>query len=304
MFISFLKTKLRFFSITICFLAGTAGIFSVQITEESTRRTMEAGHEFIKYIDICVTNFGSKEDIDKFHKANEHYYNAALLNLRNQYSEAYQELNKSLEILKYLYSDILQKKYLEDAKKILDKTAIAILYSNDIQAKYYLKLGYRNYELARQLQVQGYNFNKYLFSQKIKYFIQGIESARLAKKYAILALIESNISIFEKDEYRKRSFDETYAKQEIEKISNFEKVENDLRNLIFKKLINNDNQLFLHHYDNYKIYFKDKESAIKESAKRLKSKNTADNSKQPNNQTPAKPQKTPAAKPNQTKPNK
>jgi len=270
-------------------MSAQAVIYSIPITQETTNRTIQNNQEYIKFLDVSISNFGSKEELDKFHKANEHFYDGALFFLQNQYSPAYAEVNKSMEILKYLYSDILKNKYLVDTKKLLDDTAVSILHSNDIQAKHYLNLGYRNYELARQLQVKGHNFNKYLFSQKIKYFIEGIETARLAKKYGLLALVESRTTIFEKEAYRKRNFNETYGYEENPQISGFEKVENQLKNFIFRKLIDNKSDFFLHHYDNFKYYFTGKSSALKESTNRMKisNKREAENSAMPKRkQTP------------------
>ncbi|MDH5718109.1 MAG: hypothetical protein OEZ22_10775 [Spirochaetia bacterium] len=268
---NFKKNNLILRHLLIILFLFSNSLFPVQIDRQGTKRVLELNREYLEFIDVSVSNFGSEKNKDDLIKANQHFYDAKLFYLQNQNLKSYEQINKSLEILKYLYMDIIENKYLPETKELLNITSRSILHSNDLQAAYYLNQGYSQWELSRQKYVQGKNFNRYLFSTKLSYFREAIEVIRLSKRYALLAIIESKTPIFEKKEYKKITYNDVIQKDDLtSKISNFEKVQNNLQNIIYRKLIADENNFFLHHYDSYKKFASGKNSVLHSGKNQLK----------------------------------
>lgn len=227
---------------------------------------------FIEFANVSVSNFGSPENEKALKEANQHNFNANLYYLESNYVDAFKEIRLSQEILLDLYYDILQKRYIEDSRTLLDLNAPIIIQSKDRKSAHFLQLGYRDVEVARQFRDMGYNYNRFLFSNKIRYYIDGIKRARRAKRFAFLALIESKTPIEDKEDYQTQTWDDVRNKDEREKIRDYERVKNNLVNQMNRKLYSDTMNFFLHHDDNYGLISGQKKSLLKDSFKELQTK--------------------------------
>jgi hypothetical protein len=227
---------------------------------------------FIEYANVCVSNFGSAENEKALKLANQHHFNANLYYLESNYVDAFREIRLSQEILLDLYYDVLQKRYLEDSRLLLDLNAPVIIQSKDKKSAHLLQLGYRDVEVARQFRDMGYNYNRFLFSNKIRYYIDGIKRARRAKRFAFLSLIESKTPIEDKAEYQTQTWEEHKNKDDRENVRDYERVKFNMVNQINRKLYADGMNYFLHHDDNYGLISGQKKSMLKESFKELETK--------------------------------
>lgn len=244
-------------------------LFAVSPDQTFTERALSENRYFIEFINIGVSNFGTQKNIDDLKEANQHNFNANLWYLQSNYSAAFKEIRRSQEILKDLYYDLLVNRYLEDARTLLDMSAPQIVQSKDKKAEMFLRLGYRDLEAARQYGTMGYNYNRFLFSNKVHYYIDAVKRARRAKRFAFLAIIESNTPYEEKDDYRLQTIDEALRQVEREQVSDFERVRNLLTNQLNRRLYEDTFHFFEHHYDNYGYIAEGKTNVVKEGTKDL-----------------------------------
>ncbi|MBL8034410.1 MAG: hypothetical protein JNJ69_11945 [Leptospiraceae bacterium] len=246
---------------------------------------------FIEFANVCVSNFGSAENEKALKDANQHNFNANLYYLESNYVDAFKSVRLSQEILLDLYYDILQKRYIEDSRTLLDLNAPTIIQSKDKKSAHFLQLGYRDVEVARQFRDMGFNYNRFLFSNKIRYYIDGIKRARRAKRFAFLSLIESKTPIEDKVDYQTQTWDEARNKDDREKIRDYERVKNNMVNQMNRKLYADGMNFFLHHDDNYGLISGQKKSLLKDAFKELQTKRPEKTQRQPD--YPAKDQPEP-----------
>ncbi|MCS6985141.1 MAG: hypothetical protein NZM25_08485 [Leptospiraceae bacterium] len=224
---------------------------------------------FIEFINVGVSNFGTEKNVKQFKEAVQHNFNANLWYLQSDYVRAYQEIRRSQELLRDLYMDLLQNRYLEDARVLLDISAPQIIQAKDKHAEHLLRLGYRDVEAAKIFQLKGYNYNRFLYSNKIRYYIDGIKRARRAKRFAFLALIESKTPYEDKKEYQKQTLDDYLQGVEREDITDYERVLNTLTNMLNRRLFQDTYNFILHHNDNYGLIAREKKNLLKETTAEL-----------------------------------
>lgn len=284
----------------------TSFVWAAAPDQGFVEKILRENRYFIEFANVSVSNFGSPENEKALKEANQHNFNANLYYLESNYVDAFKEIRLSQEILLDLYYDILQKRYIEDSRTLLDLNAPIIIQSKDRKSAHFLQLGYRDVEVARQFRDMGYNYNRFLFSNKIRYYIDGIKRARRAKRFAFLALIESKTPIEDKEDYQTQTWDDARNKDEREKIRDYERVKNNLVNQMNRKLYSDTMNFFLHHDDNYGLISGQKKSLLKDSFKELQTKRPAKEKRNPD--YPAKDQpeakKPEAAKTDQGAPKK
>jgi hypothetical protein len=293
----------QFLSVVYLFVIvlGLPAVQAAAPDQGFVEKILRENRYFIEFANVCVSNFGSPENEKALKQANQHNFNANLYYLESNYVDAFKEIRLSQEILRDLYYDILQKRYIEDSRSLLDLNAPIIIQSKDRKSAHFLQLGYRDVEVARQFRDMGYNYNRFLFSNKIRYYIDGIKRARRAKRFAFLALIESKTPIEDKEDYQTQTWDDARNKDESEKIRDYERVKNNLVNQMNRKLYTDTMNFFLHHDDNYGLISGQKKSLLKDSFKELQTRRPE---KQPRNpEYPAKDQpEVKKAEPAQTEP--
>lgn len=255
--------------VVILLLAG-GRLFSLSPTQTLVERILNENRYFLEFINTSVSNFGTQNNIKQLKDANQKHFNANLWYLQSEYSKAYKEIRGSQEILRDLYLDLLENRYIEDTQTLLNISAPVIIQSKDKKAELFLRLGYRDLASSHQYRKVGYNYNKFLYSNKIRYFIDGIKRARRAKRYAFLALIESKTPLEEKEDYKKQTLDEALnPEHRFERQTDYERIRNTLTNRINRQLIENTHNFFLHHADNYGFVGQGKDPILENSVDEL-----------------------------------
>jgi len=254
------------------FFAAVASPYAAAPDQGFVEKILRENRYFLEYANVAVSNFETPENIKALKEANQHNFNANLYYLESNYVSAFKEIRMSQEILLDLYYDILNKRYIEDSRTLLDLNAPVIIQSKDKKAALFLQLGYRDVEVARQFRDMGYNYNRFLFSNKIRYYIDGIKRARRAKRFAFLSLIESKTPIEDKAEYQTQTWEDARNKDDRETIRDYERVKNNMVNQMNRKLYTDTYNFFLHHDDNYGLISRQKKSLLKDAFKELQTK--------------------------------
>ncbi len=270
--------------IQIIVLFSATAVFSVSPDQTFTERALKDNRYFLEFINKGVSNFGTEKNIEQLKEANQHNFNANLWYLQSDYVSSFKEIRASQELMRDLYLDLLTNRYIEDARYLLDLSAPRIVQSKDKKAEMFLRLGYRDLEVSRQYYLKGFNYNRFLFSNKIRHYIDGIKRARRAKRFAFLALIESKTPVEEKDEYRTQTLDEALRKIETEDISDYERVKNLLTNMINRQLFKDEYNFFLHHYDNYGYISEEKENILRKGSETLNTDDVSGKLKPPSSE--------------------
>jgi hypothetical protein len=158
--------------------------------QTTTERILKENKDFVEFINVSVTNFadGKKED---FRKIYEKHFNADIAYLQSDYKRAFKRVYSSQGDMEKLYRDMVKEYYLEDSKAILDRLAPDIIRSKSPRARLYLTLGYRDRTVSWVHYTVGDASNPKLFSYKLYKYVDAIKMARRAKRYAFLALFES-----------------------------------------------------------------------------------------------------------------
>lgn len=263
---------IRRFILALFVPCAFATLYSAAPDQGFVEKILRENRYFIEYANVSVSNFGSAENEKALKDANQHNFNANLYYLESNYVDAFKEVRLSQEILLDLFYDVLQKRYLEDSRALLDLNAPIIIQSKDRKSAHFLQLGYRDVEVARQFRDMGFNYNRFLFSNKIRYYIDGIKRARRAKRFAFLSLIESKTPIEDKVDYQTQTWDDARNKDDREKIRDYERVKNSLANQMNRKLYTDNMNFYLHHDDNYGLISGQKKSLLKDAFKELQTK--------------------------------
>lgn len=166
-----------------------AAVFSSH-DQTSTERILKENKEFVEFINISVTNFagGKKEDFKKIY---EKHFNADIAYLQSDYKRAFERVYTSQGEMEGLYRNMVKEYYLEDSKSILDRLAPGIIRSKSARARLYLTLGYRDRTVSWVHYTVGDASNPKLYSYKLYKYVDAIKMARRAKRFAFLALFES-----------------------------------------------------------------------------------------------------------------
>jgi|JI10StandDraft_1071094.scaffolds.fasta_scaffold27035_5 hypothetical protein len=266
------KTTLKAIGLTIGIAFAGSVVSAAAPDQGFVEKILRENRYFIEFANVNVSNFGSPENEKALKDANQHNFNANLYYLESNYVDSFKEIRLSQEILLDLLYDVLQKRYIEDARALLDLNAPSIIQSKDKKSAHFLQLGYRDVEVARQFRDMGYNYNRFLYSSKIRYYLDGIKRARRAKRFAFLSLIESKTPIEDKAEYTTQTWDDAINKDDREKIRDYERVKNNMVNQMNRKLYTDGMNFFLHHDDNYGLISGQKKSLLKDAFKELQTK--------------------------------
>lgn len=206
---------------------------------------------FIDFLNPGVSNFAEEEHLKIFRAAALEHYKAHKEYLSGHYKETHAHIRESQKILKDLYYMVLNDYYQKDTRELLERNSAMIIETKDVRAAHFMRLGYRDLKVSEIFEGKGFHHNKHLYSTKIWFYIDAIKYARQAKRYAFLAIIESQTPFADKDDFKVQTIDDYFNKPEPEKQRDFERVQNRLINLINRKLIVNNYNFFFHHYDNY-----------------------------------------------------
>jgi len=181
------KVRTALIAAAIIFASSSVFPFSDQTT---TERILKENKRFVEFINVCVTNFADDKKED-FRKVYEKHFNADVAYLQSDYRRAYKRVYASQGEMENIYREMVKNKYLEDSKKILDRFAPGIIRSKNARARLYLTLGYRDRTVSWTHYTVADASNPKLYSYKLYKYVDAIKMARRAKRFAFLALFES-----------------------------------------------------------------------------------------------------------------
>jgi len=170
----------------VILIFGVTGSFAA-VDQTFVERIVKENRLFIDFVDLCVTDFAPDKKNDLFLIYQKHF-NAEIAFLQGDYKRAFDNIYDSQKDMVGLYEKLLTEYYLEDSKNILDGFAADIIRSKHTGAKQYLTLGYRDRALSRSFYISGEASHPKLYSYKIYKYLEAINMARRAKRYAFIAL--------------------------------------------------------------------------------------------------------------------
>jgi len=157
------------------------------VDQTFVERILKENREFVDFIDLSVTNFAPDKKNELFTIYQKHF-NAEVAFLQGDYKRAFDNVYDSQKDMVALYEFVLTEYYLEDSKNILDGFAPDIIRTKNTAAKQYLTLGYRDRTLSRTFYISGEASHPKLYSYKIFKYLEAINMARRAKRYAFISL--------------------------------------------------------------------------------------------------------------------
>ncbi len=235
-------------SLAVILLFGVTSSFAA-VDQTFVERILKENREYVDFIDLSVTNFAPAKKNELFTIYQKHF-NAEVSYLQGDYKRAFDNVYDSQKDMVALYELILTEYYLEDSKNILDGFAADIIRSKNTAAKQYLTLGYRDRTLSRSFYISGEASHPRLYSYKIFRYLEAINMARRAKRYAFIALYTGQD-----------------AKGKLKIYNQMFKAENEKGGLFFKRFVDK----------NEKDFIIEMNKTYEESEKELADKSTAGN---------------------------
>lgn len=235
-------------------MIGVAGFFPAALQAESPNHInmgvlIERNQSDVRYLDICISNLSINDAegnpdamraqvIGLFREALQHDYHANLWYMQGKYAAAYKEMQKSQNFLQQAYEKVLRR-YNDATMALLDAAAPIALRTRDASAGHLLRTAFRDLTHARNFHMRGYNINPRYHTNQLHYYRSGIERARRARRYGLLAMIEARLPLEERDQYQLVTYDDirTGARKDDPKMNDYNRVETALRNMISRNLI-------------------------------------------------------------------
>lgn len=264
--------RVKFVCLTIVAVMIFSGKhFAASLDQNNISRLISFNERSLQFIDVCVSNFGTEEHKELLKQANQDNFTGKIWYLQNEYRRSYDFLNKSQGILRTLYLKMFQEVYAISARQLLEEFSAQIVEQRDKHANYYLKMGYRDLEMARQYSVMGYNYNRFLYSNKIVLYTDAIKYARKAKRYAMRSIIEVNTPMMDKPAYKKQTITEGlgYAPRFKEKAGVYISLRREINGLISTRKLSREAKYLLHHDDNYGRISENKTSVLNDMVDEL-----------------------------------
>lgn len=266
--------KKSLFAIVLLFMVRVSSVHGVLADQAFMTNALPENRHFIEFLNVALTNFGDPAKIGDFDKAVLYDFNANIHFMSGEYVQSHKEVLKSQKLLRNLYYQILAKQYIPDTDKLLKMSAPIIFHAKDKKAENYLTLGYRHLAKARILLSRGLNTNRFLYSTKISIYIKAFIDIRLAKKYAIMALVESKIPMVDKDTYQTQTLNQRLKLSQPAKISQYDMIKYSIDDALYRKQLPPNYPFLLHHADNFGYIYGNKKSALSGANEKLDGNNT------------------------------
>lgn len=236
--------------------------YAVSPDEENLNILIQENKAHFQFINVAISNMRSpklenptdkntppaKEDDDSPDKKMDNpYYNdfltanlkdfeGTVLHFKGDYKNAQAPLKEAQIKLKEIYESALER-HTEFTRVLLIYATHKILKTNDISAKYLLKLAYKELKLAENCYTMGWNNAPYQYRNKISLYESGIRASRKARRFGILALIEQKIPNDQKRLYKKEKFNEFKDSEYDGSVNDYEYLKKTLRNNIENKWV-------------------------------------------------------------------
>jgi hypothetical protein len=115
---------------------------------------------------------------------------AQILYMKFTFHESFVEIRRSQKLMIDLYRTILDQD-ISGSQKLLNGFAPEIASKKEATSRHYLYMGYRDLALARQYFLMADNYQEALYSMRLYKYVHAIKLAKHARRYAMLAALES-----------------------------------------------------------------------------------------------------------------
>ncbi len=192
----YFKTRAIIALLAAIALAGTATPLFAQRTKSSNRageqvkaeKGLKDNRYFFYFINSSVTNFGTDQDRKSFREAILRDMISQMLYMRYLFHESYVEIRKAQALLIEVYRSTLQRD-IDNARLLLNGIVPSVFDTDDRDANLYLRLGYRDLNVAKIYLGMGDNITEKLYSMRLYKYVEAMKTAKHGSRYAILGMI-------------------------------------------------------------------------------------------------------------------
>lgn len=213
----------------------------------SVKEAIQRNEADLKFIDVFLTNLDLNETPgSELRKRNIEIYNEAirrdffgnLYYLRGEYGPAYREISRSRDHLRDVYRNIIEY-YLDTTGILLEEPSVRILRTDDAYARSLLQQGFRHSARAGELNTRATGTRNHLKGNQINLYRQAFSEMLLARRFAVLAAIQSVTPRSEKEKNRYVSYDE-YVTGKVSRPQepDYDKIRKKLQTVIGRGLLN------------------------------------------------------------------
>ncbi len=160
--------------------------------QRHAQKSLKDNRYFIKFINPTISNRGTDNEIRLYEEAIRHDLIGRILYMKFSFHNAFVELKKSQLLMIELYKQVILYD-VKDSRNLLNNAAPEILKNKEHYPKKYLSLGYRSSKWAERIMVMADNLPERNYSIRLYEYSKAVKRAKFAKRYAILALIESRL---------------------------------------------------------------------------------------------------------------
>jgi len=192
----------------IAISAVTALIFLLMLSQFSysqrTKSSLSAGNQrhsekslkdntyFFYFFNSTVSNTGTEDEKTIFIEAARRDLISRMLYMKFSFNPAMNEIRKTQELLIALCNRIAFRE-IDSATAFHNEIAPEVLRSGNQASKKYMSLGYRSADSAKKIMVMSDNLPATNYSVRIYEYVKAIKSAKYAKRFALIALIENRL---------------------------------------------------------------------------------------------------------------
>ncbi len=160
--------------------------------QRKAQKSLKNAKYFLKFLNISVSNSGTEEEKKLFKEAVRRDLISRIVYMKFCFHEAFVETKKSHRLIIEIFKKIINRENSE-SYKMLHSFATEVLASKDPLAKKYLSLGYREVKLSKMKKIMADNLQEKNYSIRIGEYIISLKRAKYARRYAILALLQSRL---------------------------------------------------------------------------------------------------------------
>jgi hypothetical protein len=160
--------------------------------QRRAERGLKHSRYFFTFINSTVSNSGTSHEKALFTEAAQRDLIARILYMKFQFHDAFTEVKKSQSLLIELMQ-ILNSREKEESTRLINEFAPLVLKSGDKAARKYLSLGYRASNKAGKITLMADNLPETNYSIRIYEYIKALKLTKYTRRYALIAMIETNI---------------------------------------------------------------------------------------------------------------
>jgi hypothetical protein len=158
--------------------------------QRNSEKGLNDNRYFFYFINSSVSNFGSDEQKKLYREAIQRDMIAQILYMKFTFHESFIEIRRSQKLMIDLYRTVLDQD-IGGSQKLLNGFAPDIASRKDATSRHYLYMGYRDLALSKQYFLMADNYQEALYSMRLYKYVHAIKLAKHARRYALLAALES-----------------------------------------------------------------------------------------------------------------